>query len=238
MHLITHVETTSATVHEAQCTETIHQALVDKGLPPREHMVDSAYIDATLLVSSQREFGITLVGPTRPNGSWQAREEGAYDQDQFEIDWNQEQVRCPQGKFATFWGERTDGSGMPYVAAIFSQSDCRDCTTRHLCTKSKTQGRRLKIQPRAEYEFLQQARAQHASREGKLLYNRRAGIEGTISQGVRTCDLRQTRYFGLAKTHLQHVATAAAINVDRLFSWFEQIPHAKTRTSRFAALAL
>ena len=108
----------------------------------------------------------------------------------------------------------------------------------HFSTKSETQGRRLKIQPRAEYEFLQQARERHASPEGKLLYNRRAGIEGTISQGVRTCDLRRTRYFGLDKTHLQHIATAAGINIDRLFGWFEQIPHAKTRTSRFAALAV
>jgi len=41
----------------------------------------------------------------------------------------------------------------------------------------------------------------------------------------------------LAKTHLQQVATAAAINLDRLVNWFEQRPRAKTRVSRFAALA-
>ncbi len=35
VHLITHVETTQATVHESQRTETIHQALVDKELPPQ-----------------------------------------------------------------------------------------------------------------------------------------------------------------------------------------------------------
>ena len=34
VHLISHVETTKATIHESQRTETIHQALVDKGLPP------------------------------------------------------------------------------------------------------------------------------------------------------------------------------------------------------------
>jgi transposase len=41
-HLLTHVHTTSAAVHEASCTEVIHQALVDKDLAPSEHLVDGA----------------------------------------------------------------------------------------------------------------------------------------------------------------------------------------------------
>ena len=64
----------------------------------------------------------------------------------------------------------------------------------------------------------------------------RAGVEGTISQGVRTFGLRQSRYWGLAKTHLQHLATATAINLDRQGDWFEEYPRAKTRVSRFAKL--
>jgi hypothetical protein len=42
---------------------------------------------------------------------------------------------------------------------------------------------------------------------------------------------------GLARTRLQHVATAAAIDLGRLGDWFRSIPRAATRTSRFAALA-
>ena len=53
----------------------------------------------------------------------------------------------------------------------------------------------------------------------------------------RAFGLRRTRYRGLAKTHLQHVATAAAINVDRIVAWLDERPRATTRTSRFAALA-
>jgi hypothetical protein len=37
--------------------------------------------------------------------------------------------------------------------------------------------------------------------------------------------------------YLQHVATAAAINIDRIVAWLEERPRATTRTSRFAALA-
>jgi transposase len=73
VHLITHVETTDATASEANMTETIHQALCDKSLPPDEHLVDTAYVDAELLVNSQEQFDISLVGPGRPDSSWQAR---------------------------------------------------------------------------------------------------------------------------------------------------------------------
>jgi transposase len=130
VHLITPVHTTPASVHEAQCTEALQQALVDKELPPEEHIVDSAYIDAALLLSSQKNQGISLVGPTRPNGSWQAREDGAYDIDQFVIDWEQQQGCCPQGKHSSFWGERIDHTGMPYIAVVFSRTDCRGCVAR------------------------------------------------------------------------------------------------------------
>ena len=80
-------------------------------------------------------------------------------------------------------------------------------------------------------------RAYLASDEGRKLYAKRAGIEGTLSQGVRAFGLRRSRYVGLAKTHLQQVATAAAMNLERLGAWFVDRPRAQTRVSRFAALA-
>ena len=61
--------------------------------------------------------------------------------------------------------------------------------------------------------------------------------EGTLSQGVRAFGLRCTRYRGLAKTRVQHVATAAAMHIDRIVASVDERPRAKTRTSRFAALA-
>jgi transposase len=75
------------------------------------------------------------------------------------------------------------------------------------------------------------------SEEGRRTYARRSGIEGTISQGVRSFGLRRARYRGEAKTHLQHVATAAAINVSRISDWLDGEPREGTRTSCFARLA-
>jgi hypothetical protein len=48
--------------------------------------------------------------------------------------------------------------------------------------------------------------------------------------------LRQCRYIGEAKAHLQHVLTAAAIDVVWISDWWAGRPLAETRCSRFAAL--
>lgn len=64
-----------------------------------------------------------------------------------------------------------------------------------------------------------------------------AGIEGTLATGIQVFGLRQTRYIGLAKTHLQHVFSAVAMNIRRLVSWLNDEPISKIRVSRFAALA-
>jgi transposase len=36
---------------------------------------------------------------------------------------------------------------------------------------------------------------------------------------------------------LQNIAVAAALNIDRIVNWLNEVPRAKTRVSRFAALA-
>jgi len=237
-HLLTHVHTTPATVHEVQCTEPIQQALVAKDVPPQEHLVDAAYISAELLVKSRADHGIALRGPTRPDVSWQAQVDGAYRLDQFVVDWDHQQVRCPQGKTSVNWAERVRPVNHPFIQVRFSTQDCGACAQRACCTHAKPpQARTIKLHPRPQCEALQAAQAWHASEEGQRQYTRRAGVEGTLSQGVRAFGLRRTRYRGLPKTHLQHVATAAAINIDRIVAWLDERPRATTRLSRFAALA-
>jgi transposase len=237
VHLITHAMTTVATVHEARCVEAIHAALAGKGLVPGEHLVDAAYVDAGLLVRGREELGIDLLGPPRPNPSWQAKLEGGHTLDRFEVDWDARRVRCPQGKLSSAWSPQVDHAGAPYVSVMFRKTDCGACLARPLCTRAEHQARHLKLQPRAEHEALKAARERLGTEEGRRRHARRAGIEGTISQGVRAFGLRRSRYRGLARTHLQHVATAAAVNLGRLAAWFRAVPRAATRTSRFAALA-
>jgi hypothetical protein len=189
------------------------------------------------LVRGREDHGIDLVGPPRVNPAWQTKLEGGYTPNRFEVDWDEERVRCPQGRLSSAWSPQVDHAGTPYVSVWFRAADCVACPARPLCTRAKHGARHLKLQPRAEHEALKAARERLTTKEGRRRYARRAGVEGTISQGVPASGLRRGRYRGLARTHLQHVATAAAINLGRLAAWFRAVPRAATRTSRFAALA-
>lgn len=237
MHLITHVMTTPANVPDIEQTEPVHQALRTKQLLPQEHFADAGYVDSGLLIDSSKQYGVELIGSMRPNGSWQTKVEAAYDLSQFHINWKMHQVTCPQGKKSRKWVEAIDTGGNRFIHVRFLHSDCRFCPARALCTRSATEARALGFRPKAEYEVLQKVRQQQQTKQWQQRYNQRAGIEGTLSQGIHCFGLRRTRYIGLAKTHFQHVLTSIAMNVTRIVSWLMEIPHAHTRISRFATLA-
>lgn len=119
----------------------------------------------------------------------------------------------------------------------FDPADCTTCPSRSQCTRSRGRsGRQLGLHTREEHEALRAARTRQDSAEGRSLYALRQGIEGTLSQAIRTFGLRRSRYRGLAKTRLQHVVTAGALNLDRLAAWLMKRPRAKTRTSRLTTL--
>jgi transposase len=235
--LVTHVETTSAPITDDAMTSTIHAELDRKELLPDEHIVDAGYVDAQLLVESQRDYRIDLVGPARKNSHFQATENTGYDVDHFPIDWEQQHATCPQGHTSISWTPAVDNRKNEVIKIKFSMTDCRACPAQSLCTPASRPPRRtLTIRPQAQYLALKQRREQEKTRDFTQVYSKRAGIEGTISQGVRVMGLRRSRYIGQEKTHLQHVATAAALNMVRSMAWVNGLPRAQTRRSTFARL--
>ena len=237
-HVITHVETTYAPVADVAMLPTIDEALCASDIPPETHYVDAGYMEVDLLLAEQQTKGIALVGPMRPDPGWQAQQHTGYDTSQFVFDWQAKHATCPQGKTSATWTERTEKrSGRPIVAVQFAKTTCRECPVRPLCTRAETMPRQVTVRPQAEHEALQQARLYQQTEAFRQDYAHRAGVEGTISQGVRALGLRQARYLGLAKTHLQELGTATAINLCRWAAWHQQKPRAKTRTSHLAALA-
>jgi transposase len=236
-HVITHVKTCPAMEQDMTSTAEIHERLAAKELLPDEHFVDSAYIDAALLVDSRRDHDVSLEGPVRSVSSWQSRAGQGYDLSRFSIDWERERVTCPQGKVSVSWRVARDTDGSPRINARFGRADCGACAAREFCTPAKEPRRSVYFHPRAEYEALNAARARMSDPAWKKRYRIRAGVEGTLSQGVRAFGMRRSRYIGLAKTALQQVCTAAAMNVSRIVHWLDGLPRAKTRITRFAALA-
>lgn len=235
-HLITHVETTIAPQSDADMTAPVHEALAAKDCLPATHLVDAGYVDAEQLVESQDQYEITLLGPVRPNVNWQTVQNTGYAVENFQIDWDAKTVTCPNGFTSSSWNPMINARGDQTFLIRFPNSACCDCEDRLLCTRRKTTPRTLTLYPQKQHEALQNARQAQTTEEWQQKYDKRAGIEGTISQAVRGFGLREGRYFGLAKTHLQHILTAAAINMARLDDWFTGKKRAQTRVSRFAAL--
>jgi len=136
------------------------------------------------------------------------------------------------------WSPLVDNRRSEVIKIRFSEKDCSRCPSLERCVRSKKKYPRRLITVRRQpaYEALRAAREREKTRDFMELYANRSGIEGTVSQGVRTCGLRRTRYRGFAKTHLDHMLTATAINCLRLSDWITGAPKATTQHSRFARL--
>lgn len=234
-HLLTDVQTTLSTTPDHALTGVIQEQLASRDLRPGEHLVDAGYVTAERLVDSQQEH-IDLIGPVPPEPGWQAKAGEGFAASWFVIDWEAQQATCPQGKTSVRWKPTQNTQGHAMVNIRFAASDCRSCGSRPQCVAS-TRERSLTIRDHDHYVALQTARQRQHTDLFKALYRGRAGVEGTISQGTRTSDLRRSRYVGLVKTRLLHLLIATALNFMRVAAWFADTPHAQTRRSAFAKLA-
>lgn len=239
-HFIIHVTTTAAATTDEAMTETIHAELQQCELTPKQHLLDSGYITAPILVSSQHQYGIEVIGPARADVKWQANTEGGIDASQFHIDWEHQQAICPTGQHSINWTPAIDDRKNEVIKIKFSTTDCGRCLRQGDCIRSekKYKRRTLTIRPQAQHEALQAARRRQKTPTFASLYALREGVEATISQGVRAFGLRRSRYIGQAKTHLQHLGIAAAINVVRVVAWLDGDDLAPTRVSTFQKLYL
>ena len=231
--LIVQVQTSVANVQDVDMTAAIQEDLAQHHLLPEQQLVDSGYVDADLLVSSQHKHGLKLVGPVLSDNSWQAKAGQGFDVAHFQLDWQAQLATCPQGQRSSRWslaGER--------IEVVFAQQVCAACPVRSQCTKSSTTGRVLHLRPQAAHEALQGRRQEQATPEFRQAYQARAGIEGTLSQAVRGMGIRRARYDGLHKTQVQHVLTAVAINLVRIDAVLTHTPRGQTRHSNFMRLAL
>ena len=235
-HLITHVQTTTAPETDNRIIKPLYQALDQTQRLPGEHLLDMGYASTDLLLHSRKAYGVEQVCPMRPDNTWQANTEGAFDISYFSIDWERQVVTCPQGKHSVYW-QSSPRNNMPKFLVKFDSADCQGCPQKAKCTRSRLERRELIFSPKEDFLTLQKARQAQQTDAFKKRYGKRAGIEGTIAQGTNAFGLRRSRYRGQTKTHLQHVLIACAINLTRVVNWLLERPRAQTKKTRFAALA-
>ena len=240
-HLITHVETSPAPSPDTAATPVVHHKLKDKGLLPNKHLVDMGYIEIALEAETRRDYGVDLVGPMRRDYHRQAHEGQGFEVEHFVvehfvIDWENERATCPHGKVSSSWTPVVERS-KELIKVKFSITDCQPCPFREKCTNShKLIRRSLTLKPQELHEALRRGRLREQTEEYRTEYRQRAGIEGTVSQGVRGFEMRRSRYIGEAKTHLQHVLTAIGINLVRFDNWLLGKEPEQTRRCAFVKL--
>ena len=235
-NLITNIETTTAAVADDAVTEQIHASLAEHELLPDIHIADTGFVNSKLFVDSKESYGIELIGPTRSDNHWQAKEGTGFAASEFELNWEQQQAVCPEGKASVSWTPAVDRFKNEVIKIKFGTKECQACPSCAKCTRSTPARRTITVRPQAQYEALQAGRAREETEAYRIEYTKRAGVEGSISQGVRSCEVRRSRYIGEARTHLQHLMTGAAMNVVRMLNWLAEVPKAKTRPSPFVRM--
>ncbi|MFJ9173937.1 transposase [Streptomyces sp. NPDC102360] len=122
----------------------------------------------------------------------------------------------PRGIAGHPWNP-TVGDEHQRLSVLFPKPACRAGKDRLDCT-GNTDGRArhitLLLQPLQEIQT--RVRREQDTERWQRHYAIRAGCEATVSETVRAHGPRNCRYRGMAKTHVQHVLTAAGANIIRL----------------------
>ena len=203
---------------------------------PAQHVLDMGYVSGENIARSSGRH-IELIGPARPDGSRQAHLPGGITLTQFELDYDHKVAHCPAEQASVAW-TACERKGHCEINIRFAAATCAACPRFTGCVMSKTakpRGRTLHLRP--YYEVLAQQRQKQTTFRFKQVYKRRAGIEATLSWGVRSHGLRRSRYIGLQKTQLQHSFIAVACNLKRA-AWWLAGRRAEPRGRRPKSMAL
>jgi transposase len=153
------------------------------------------------------------------NRTAQHRDQQGYARDDFRIDYDRQEVTCPQGQVSKGWHgpyPTSSPDAAPLIVARFSTRQCQPCPARTACTTSGDGRRTVGFPPRELYELQVRNHADQQDPAWHKRYAVRSGIEGTVNEFAHGHGMRHCRYRGQPKTHLQHVLTAIAVNIERL----------------------
>lgn len=188
------------------------------GFQPLEHVVDGGYATPDSIHHAALTWGIPLLGPVRDDP--QAAQRPGFTKEDFHINWDNRTLTCPNGITSPPW-KPTLGDGHPRLSVLFPRKACRECEDRLKCTGNvEGKGRHILLLPEPQQKIQSQVRKDQKTSNWQRRYAIRAGCEATVSETVHAHGLRHCRYRGLAKTHVQHVLTAAGTNIVRLSDCF------------------
>lgn len=201
---ITDIEVTPGNIHDSEAAAP----LVDEQPEERKPgtiLSDTAYgTGPNRMEMEKRRIEIISPAPTDHGHN------GCFPKSAFTIDLDNLTCRCPAGEIAP--EQKHDHKTGQLKMFIFSKEQCRNCPFLDQCTKSKEGRRRIALNP---YErFLQEARSFQQTDRFKEEYPERSKIERKQAEMVHH-GLRQARYIGRDKVHLQSLLIGALVNFKR-----------------------
>jgi hypothetical protein len=198
---------------DSQALPGIHARLRRLRLLPGKHLVDGGYTSVAGMDDAARLHRVTLIGPLPPSTTRQHRAGDGFGRENFIIDFDRREVTCPNGQVSGNWKDLPVQEPTS-VTVRFDARQCGRCPEQAKCTPGAF--RSLYFPTRRLHELRVKNRADQQDPDWRRLYGLRSGAEGSIEEFVDGHRGRRCRYRGLAKTHVQHVLTALAINVERL----------------------
>jgi hypothetical protein len=191
--LIAAVGVTPANVPEATVTDSISLDLHVQRLTLRELHIDRAYLTSKLVAERDDELYISCKAWPVHNGPYFAKTA-------FVLDWEQQEIRCPDGVVLPF----TPGRNVQFGA-----DRCSSCTLHERCTSSKT-GRTVSIHP--DERLLQELRERQLTAAGRAKLRERVAVEHSLAH-IGQWQGDRARYWGERKNLFDLRRTAVVHNL-------------------------
>ena len=191
--LITAVGVTPANVPEATVTDSISLDLHVQALRLQELHIDRAYLTSRLV----QERGDDLLICCK---AWPVHNGPHFAKTAFVLDWEQHEIRCPDGVVLPF----NEGATVQ-----FSADRCGSCGLRERCTSSKT-GRTVSIHP--DERLLQELRERQLTPGGRAQLRERVAVEHRVAH-IGQWQGDRARYWGERKNLFDLRRTAVVHNL-------------------------
>jgi len=209
--LITAVQMLSANAGDSErALELVEASETNTGIQVKETLGDCAYGDGTTREIFEQAGRKLVARVAHPHN------QGQFPKEAFAIDLEAGTCTCPAGQVTHTTvpeGTRQDRNGRTCSlrAFQFEAEACDRCALRPACMRSRPgKGRRVRIHP--QERLLQAARALQASPEFGDYREKRQAAEHRLARLVQL-GIRQSRYFGQAKTFFQVMLAATVANL-------------------------
>jgi len=191
--LIAAVGVTPANVPEATVTDSISLDLHAQGLTLRELHIDRAYLSSHLVRERDDELLILC-------RAWPVHNGPHFAKTAFVLDWEQYEIRCPDGVVLPF---------SPGATIQFGAERCGGCALRERCTSSKT-GRTVSIHP--DERLLEELRERQLTPQGRAKLRERVAVEHSLAH-IGQWQGDRARYWGERKNLFDLRRTAVVHNL-------------------------